>query len=105
MGKQKRHASASKAMASTAPAGFGEGTWEQRMVEKIRAQPKWGSKIATPKAEDRMMAGGKRFVVLPNPRLQVERVPAAIHGHTPPRFARAKRTCSLSYDGEAYHFE
>lgn len=101
----QRQSAGEAAPAGDASAENSGDSWEKRMAEKIRKQPKWGGHIATPKAEDRAMASGKRFVVLPNPRLQMERVPAAIHGPSPPRYARAKRISSLNYDGEAYHFE
>lgn len=106
-------ASQQATFSKTAPAGGGgsgaaegeEETWEQRMTAKIKKQPKWGNSISCPKSETRVMGTGRRLVVIPNPRLQVERVPADIHGHTPPRYARAKRVATLNYDGECYHME
>lgn len=62
--------------------------------------PKPGSLAACPKAELRSMANGRRIVVLPNPRLQVDRVPHDVHQTRPPIFARASRVSSLDHNGE-----
>mmetsp|Transcript_52305 Transcript_52305/g.138174 ORF Transcript_52305/g.138174 Transcript_52305/m.138174 type:complete len:272 (+) Transcript_52305:103-918(+) len=66
-------------------------------------QPKWGSADATPKAELRAMATGRRIVCLPNSRLMLnEKVPDPVHSVAPPRRPRGGMIPAMcDYEGES----